>query len=170
MSEHRERVRWPGWLLLAVGLMALMLVGSSIGLLRVTGAPASGPVRLFHLFAILLLVVMAGLCWYFRYLEVAFGPEGIAYGFGRARQQIPFDRILSAEGCAYNWVRYMGWGWRIGPKRGERAYSVLGCARGVYIVYRRADASEASVFLSCTDPEAALRALGVGPGSVGPSA
>jgi len=159
MPEHRERLRWPGWLRLALTLMGLILVASLVGLIREAGAKVGPPARIAHLLAIGMLILLGGLCWYFRYLEVRFSPDGIGYGFGRIRRLIPRECILSLEVCAYDWLRYMGWGWRIGPARGERAYSVLGHPRGLRVVFRRADASEASLFLSCADPEAAMRAL-----------
>ncbi len=167
---HHERVHWPGWLVLIAVLMALLLAGSSIGMVRGLAAEPDRPTHLLQVLGIVLLVVMATICWRFRFLEISFGQEGIGYGFGRIRKRIASEQILAVEAVAYDWVRYMGWGWRIGPTPGERAYSILGCPRGVRVAFRRADGSQVSLFLSAEDPDAAIRALALTRGSLPPAA
>jgi hypothetical protein len=53
----------------------------------------------------------------------------------------------------------MGWGYRIGWRKGDRAYSVLGHRRGVRLKFGDEAGRDWSVFLSCSDPRTAVESL-----------
>ncbi len=84
---------------------------------------------------------------------------GIAFGFGRPSRQVPTDRIRNAQAVDYSFTRYMGWGYRIGWKPRERAYSIMGYGRGIQIAFLDDQDREWNVFLSARDPDAAVAAL-----------
>ena len=152
MSSHRERVRWPGWFIASLGLG---LVGGYGVALSATGAT---PLWTALLAAPLL---VAGYAVYrLRFLEIDLGPEGAGFGFGGIRRRVPRNRILSAEAKDYPIARYMGWGYRLGWEARERAYSVLGCARGVLLTFEDERGRNWKVFLSSREPEKAVAALG----------
>lgn len=146
---YRERVRWPGFLLVA---LALVLVVGCVVL--VGAAPTWG----FALAALPLLVVAYAI-WRMRFVDLEFGQEGVGFGFGRISHRVPRSRILGADAIDYPAARFMGWGYRIGWERGERAYSVIGCRRGVLLRYTDERGRNRKVFLSSRTPEAALAAL-----------
>ena len=70
------------------------------------------------------------------------------------------ERILAAREETYSPARYMGWGYRVGWGRRDRAYSVIGCRTGLRLQFEDARGREWSVFLACRDPATALAALG----------
>ena len=98
--------------------------------------------------------------WRVRYLHVEFGPDGAAFGFTGPRRRVLREQIQSARVEDYSAVRYMGWGYRIGWKTGDRAYSVIGQRRGVRLEFTDERGSW-SVFVACSDPDEAIRALGL---------
>jgi len=142
---YRERVPWPGWSLLMLGFV---LVGGYVALRGWALAGAALP-----------LFLAAYAVWRVRFLEIEFGPGGIAFGFGRITRRVPRERVLGVEVMDYHVARYMGWGYRLGWEPRERAYSVLGCRRGVLVRFMDDRARPWKVFLSSRTPEAALAAL-----------
>ncbi len=148
---YRERVRWPGWFLVSLGFA---VVAGYVTLWK-SVAPTWG----FALAALPFLLAAYAL-WRLRFLEIEFGPSGIGYGFGRVTHRVPRDRILDATARDYSVARYMGWGYRLGWERGERAYSVFGFPRGVLVHFTDDRGRRRTVFLSSGAPEAALAALG----------
>jgi hypothetical protein len=148
---YRERVRWPGWFLISVGFC---LVAGYV----VLGKSGATPTWAFLLAALPFLLVAYTL-WRMRFLDLEFGPSGIGYGFGRLTHRVPKERILGAAAMDYPVARYMGWGYRLGWERGERAYSILGFRRGVLVRFTDEDGRPRKVFLSSRTPEAALAAL-----------
>lgn len=154
MDTYRERVRWPVWLHLLVGLAVCFIGG--IGLL---GLLRDGPGWSVALSGAVALSV-GYVWWRVRYLDLEIGPAGAAFGFGGLRRRVPRARLRSAAPEDYSVARYMGWGYRIGWRPGERAYSVLGHGRGVRLVFEDENGRTWDVFLSCGDPEAAVAALG----------
>jgi hypothetical protein len=154
MVAHRETVHWPLWSHLAAGAAILFLVGGSAGLL-VRGAGAAAAALAFASAA-----VIGAVWWRMRHLALEFGPGGAAFGFGGPRRRVPRERVVSADVEAYSWARYMGWGYRIGWKPRDRAYSLPGTGRGVRLVFDDERGRRWSVFLSSASPEAAVQALG----------
>ncbi|MHC4974101.1 MAG: hypothetical protein ACYTG3_17415 [Planctomycetota bacterium] len=155
MEPYRERVAWPGWFYL------VLAAALAVGIFGTAGVVARhGPGSYGALVALVALVAVAYVLWRLRYIELEFGPEGAAFGFGRLSRQVPADRIVSAETEAYSVTRYMGWGYRMGWEARDRAYSVIGCGRGVRLVFDDERGRRWKVFLSCRDPEAAVAALG----------
>jgi hypothetical protein len=151
MATYHERVRWPGWFLLALGIV---LVGSYAAL----GASGAAPTWAFLLaFGPFLLVSYA--LWRLRFLEIEIGPLGLGFGFGGVRRRVPRERIVAVEVKAYPVTRYMGWGYRLGWEQRERAYSVLGCARGVLVTFDDERGRRWKVFLSSREPETAAAAM-----------
>lgn len=151
MESHRERVRWPGWFLVGLGLA---LVGGYAAL----STRAETPTWAVALGAAPLLLA-AYAVWRLRFLEIEFGPEGVGYGFGGIRRRVPRQRVLGAEAADYPAARYMGWGYRLGWEKRERAYSVLGCPRGVFVTFEDDRGQRWKVFLSSRAPEKAVAAL-----------
>jgi hypothetical protein len=94
-----------------------------------------------------------------RHIELEFGPDGAGFGFGRVTRRVPRERILLAEPAAYPVARFMGWGYRLGWQPRERAYSILGCPRGIRLRFLDEEGREWTVFLSSRDPESAVAAL-----------
>ncbi len=152
MEPHRERVQWPGWFFLALGLV---MVAAFVAL----GASDAAPAWAFAAAAGPFLLAAYGL-WRLRHVEIEFGPEGVGFGFGAIRRRVPRERVVSAEARDYPAVRYMGWGYRLGWEPRERAYSVLGCRRGVLVTFDDERGRRWKVFLSCREPEQAIAALG----------
>jgi hypothetical protein len=150
--EHREQVRWPGWFLASLGLV---LVGGYGAALAATGATP-----LWTSLLALPLLAAGWAIWRLRFLALEFGPRGVGFGFGGIRRRLPRSRIASAEAKGYPVARYMGWGYRIGWEPGERAYSVLGCPRGVLLTFEDDRGRPCKVFLSSREPEKAVAALG----------
>jgi hypothetical protein len=151
MDPYRERVRWPGWFLVALALIPIC------GFLALVTSDAPG-----HVIALLTVVILAagyGI-WRLRHIELEFGREGVGFGFGGISRRVPRDRVVSAEAKAYSVARYMGWGYRLGWERRERAYSVLGCPRGVLVTFDDERGRRWKVFLSSREPEKAVAALG----------
>jgi len=151
MEPYHERVRWPGWFMIGLGLI---LVGGYAAV----GASRTGPLWAFALAAIPFLMVGYAV-WRLRFIELEFGPAGIGFGFGGIHHRVPRERIVSAEAKPYPAVRYMGWGFRLGWEPRERAYSVLGCPRGVFVTFDDEQGRRWKVFLSSRDPDAAVAAL-----------
>ncbi len=148
---YRERLRWPGWFLVVLGFA---LIGGYVAFGRSGAAPTWA-----FLLAALPFVLGAYVLWRLRFLELEFGPSGIGYGFGRVSHRVPRERILGAAAMDYPAARYMGWGYRFGWERRERAYSVFGCKRGVLVRFADEEGRPCKVFLSSAAPEAALAAL-----------
>lgn len=142
---YRERVPWPGWSLLLLGFV---LVGGYVAFRGWALAIAALP-----------LFLAAYAVWRMRFLAIEFGPDGIAFGFGRLSRRVLRGQILAAEAMDYPAVRYMGWGYRLGWEPRERAYSVLGCRRGILVRFTDDRGRPCKVFLSSRAPEAALAAL-----------
>lgn len=153
VPTYRERVRWPGWFRL------IIVVGVGGGLAAIALGARSGDSAWAVAVKALPLLVIAYVFWRMRFLEIEFGPEGAAFGFGGLRRRVPADRILGAEACDYSAIRFMGWGYRIGWEPHERAYSILGHGRGVLLRFRDHRGVTWRVFLSCTAPESAVAAL-----------
>ncbi|HEX5135544.1 MAG TPA: hypothetical protein VFY93_01100 [Planctomycetota bacterium] len=151
MDPYRERVPWPGWFLLALGLVP---VGGYAALVT-SDAPGWAIAAL----AVPLLAAAYGI-WRLRHVEIEFGKEGVGFGFGGIRRRVPRDRVVGAEPKAYSVARYMGWGYRFGWEPRERAYSVLGCPRGVLLTFDDEQGRRWKVFLSSREPEKAVAAMG----------
>jgi len=154
MPGFTQKVRWPIW----IHLLLLVGVGLSVhgGL---AGLRDEDPVPFAYVpFGVAL--VLAAVWWRMRFLYVEFGPEGAAFGFGGPRRRVPRERISTAVVERYRAARYLGWGYRLGWGRGDRAYSVIGYRRGVRLVFED-DRGTWSIFISCEDPEAAVAALGL---------
>jgi hypothetical protein len=149
---YSERVTWPAWchLLLWVGA-AICVIGGAVPLLD--GSYSGLPALAVGVVLVLVWIAM-------RVLVVEAGPQGLGYGFLRAKHRVGRDQIVEAEVASYSFGRYMGWGYRIGWQRGERAYALLGYPRGLRVRFSTGKGGERIVFLSCSDPEAAVRALG----------
>lgn len=148
---YRERVRWPGWFL---GLLGLILVGGYVALGRSGVAPTWGFVLASAPF-----LALAYAIWRLRFVELECGPKGVGFGFGGITRRVPKERILGAEAMDYPAARYMGWGYRLGWEPRERAYSVLGCPRGLLVRFEDDRGRSWKIFLSSRAPEAALAAL-----------
>jgi len=97
--------------------------------------------------------------WRLRHVEIEFGREGVGFGFGGIRRRVPRERIVGAEPRDYPVIRYMGWGYRFGWEPRDRAYSVLGCRRGVLLTFDDERGRRWKVFLSSRAPEKAVAAL-----------
>jgi len=151
VDSYRERVRWPGWFMIALGLI---LVGAYAAISKRPETPAWA----LAVGAVPLLLVAYAI-WRLRFLEIEFSPKGIGFGFGGVRHRVPRDRLLGAEAADYPAVRYMGWGYRLGWEKRERAYSILGCPRGVFVTFDDDRGRRWKVFLSSRAPEKAVAAL-----------
>ncbi len=97
--------------------------------------------------------------WRLRWLELRLDAEGAAFGFGGLKRVVPKERLRSARVEDYSVGRYMGWGYRIGWRTRDRAYSLPGCPRGVRLEFDDARGRLWSVYLSSRDPDAAVAAL-----------
>jgi hypothetical protein len=150
MDAYRENVWWPGWFLIGLGL--IVVAGCVVLGTRATQSWAP-------LAALLPLVCVAYAIWRLRFVALEFSPSGVGFGFGRISRRVPRERIHSAEAKDYPAVRYMGWGYRLGWERRERAYSVLGCRRGVLLTFDDEQGHRWKVFLSSREPERAIAAL-----------
>lgn len=151
VESHSESITWPAWLhLLIAGAVALCLFVAIRLLFRGQPAAAAIPFAVGSCLAIV--------WWRMRRLVLEFGPEGAAFGFSGLNRRVPRSAIRSAEIESYSAARYMGWGYRFGWKPRDRAYSLIGFRRGVRLQFAD-ERGEWSVFLSCADPEAAVRAL-----------
>jgi len=109
--------------------------------------------------AAVVLVLVGIVLVFFRSVVLEFGPEGAAFGFSRPKRRVSRDRIVAAEVETYDVARYMGWGYRLGWKPRDRAYSVLGAPRGVRLTFDDEQDRRWSVFVSSREPEAAVAAL-----------
>ena len=151
-KDYREVVDWPLWFHLLFAAVVLFALWGAVQALVDSEPGWHAP------FLGLTALTMAGVWCYFRHLVVEAGPDGIGYGFGRIRRRVPRERISALEAERYSVVRYMGWGYRIGWGKGDRAYSVIGCRRGLRLHFTDERGKEWHVFLSCRDPEAAIAA------------
>ena len=152
-EPYREIVRWPAWVHLVVWICIGAAGGSAVGAVRRAGL---GPGVLL---ACVVAAVIAYVWWRMRHVALEFGPEGAAFGFGGLGTRVPAARITGAWPEDYRLSRYMGWGWRIGTQPGDRAYSVIGCSRGVRLEFVNERGKRYSVFLASRDPERAVTAL-----------
>lgn len=152
-GPYRERVTWPGWFYFIVA------VGVSVAVFGLLGSLVrDGPSWPLLLIGIPLAAVPV-VFWRLRYLQLEFGPEGAAFGFGGIGRRVPQGRLISAEVEEYRPARYMGWGYRMGWEGRDRAYSVLGCRRGIRLLFEDEQGHRWKVFLSSRDPDAAVAAL-----------
>jgi len=150
---YTETVRWPAWFNAILGAVVILMgVGAVRTLLREGGTLAA-------LFPLPLAALFGYVWWHFRCLVLEVGPGEVRFGFGRAGRRVPAERIEAMEPEAYSFLRYMGWGWRLGWTPRDRAWSVLGHRRGVRLRYRDAKGALWSVFVSSGDPERACAAL-----------
>jgi hypothetical protein len=145
-----ERLGWPAW--------THVIFGAGVGLCTFGGARVLAE-SLTGLLPLFLAVVMTLVWWRLRYLRIEAGPRGLAFGFGKGGRVVPADRILSLEPERYSFARYMGWGYRMGWKPRERAYSLIGYGRGLRVRFLDQQGREWDVFLSCRDPEALIKAV-----------
>lgn len=148
---YRERVHWPGWFLVALGLA---LVG---GYAALAGSAATPPWALG--LGALPFLAAAYATWRLRFVALECAPEGMGFGFGGITRRVPRERILGADVIDYPVARYMGWGYRLGWEPRERAYSVLGCRRGVLLRFEDERGRPWKIFVSSRTPEAAVAAL-----------
>ena len=95
--------------------------------------------------------------WRLARVDVRVDPEGVQYGFTGLRRRIPWSRVRSVTAETYRALRYGGWGYRMAGWR-DRAYSVLGVPRGLRVEFEDERGRDASVFLSCPDPDALVAA------------
>ncbi|MHC4136250.1 MAG: hypothetical protein ACYS0K_14840 [Planctomycetota bacterium] len=153
MEPHRERVAWPSWFYLVLAAALAVGIFGTAGVLARHGPGLGAGV------ALAALMVVAFVLWRLRYVVLEFGPAGASFGFGRLSRQVPADRIVSADAEEYSVTRYMGWGYRLGWEPRDRAYSVIGCRRGVRLVFDDERGRRWKVFLACRDPAAAIAAL-----------
>jgi hypothetical protein len=153
MGVYRERVGWPAWVHL------VLLLPCGVGLAAMGWAAAKGEEPGWAYVPFLVLASVGLVWWRMRYLALEFGPAGAAFGFAGLRRRVPRERIVSATAEEYSVARYMGWGYRFGWERGERAYSLIGYPRGVRLVFDDERGRRWRIFLSCSDPEAAIQAL-----------
>jgi len=153
MEPYRERVAWPRWFYLVLASALAVGIFGTAGMLARHG-PGLGAGL-----ALAALLIVAFVVWRLRYIVLEFGPAGASFGFGRRSRHVPADRIVSAEAEEYSVTRYMGWGYRLGWESRDRAYSVIGCGRGVRLVFDDERSRRWKVFLACRDPAAAIAAL-----------
>jgi len=153
MDPYRERVAWPSWFYVVLG------VALAVGVFGTAGALARHGPRLGAGVALAALLAVAVVFWRLRYVVLEFSPAGASFGFGRLRRHVPADRIVSAEAEPYSVARYMGWGYRMGWQPRDRAYSVIGCGRGVRLVFDDERGRRWKVFLACREPDVAIAAL-----------
>jgi len=150
MDPYREQVRWPVWLLVAFALIPVCGYAAVL----TSDAPA------WAIAALTIPFVLLGYgVWRLRHVEIEFGREGVGFGFGGIRRRVPRERIVGAEPRDYPVIRYMGWGYRFGWEPRDRAYSVLGCRRGVLLTFDDERGRRWKVFLSSRAPEKAVAAL-----------
>ena len=147
---YREKLTWPAWVHLALGAAVGLSTYGGVNLLR----------RSWQGWIAIGLALVLGYIWFrIRYLVLEISPDGIAFGFGKPGRRVPGGRIRSAEPTEYSFARYMGWGYRIGWKPRERAYSLIGYPRGLRVVFADDRDRIWDVYLSSRDPEAAAEAL-----------
>lgn len=158
MSPHAERIYWPVWCHLLIALPCILGLMGVVALL--TGAREAS---LVDWITCLLFLGIGWVWWRMRYFEVQYGPEGVAFGFGGLRRKVPADRIVTLKLEEYAPLRYMGWGYRIGWRARDRAYSLIGTRTGIRLEFTDARDRTWSLFLATRDPEEALRAAGGGP-------
>jgi hypothetical protein len=149
---YREVVDWPLWFHLLMGLVS---VGALWGC--VEGFRDPEPAWLPPVLCLTALSLL-GVWWFFRHLEIEVGPEGVGYGFGGIRRRVPRERIAGLEVETYSVARYMGWGYRIGWGKGDRAFSLIGYRRGLRLHFTDERGKEWHIFLSSADPDAAVAA------------
>jgi hypothetical protein len=135
--------------------LGLVLVAAYVAL----GTSGATPAWAFIVASAPFLLAAYGL-WRLRHVEIEFGTDGVGYGFGGIHRRVPRAKVMAAEPRDYPAARYMGWGYRLGWERRERAYSVLGCPRGVLLTFLDERGRQCKVFLSSRDPEHAVAALG----------
>jgi hypothetical protein len=155
MDRYSERVGWPAWLHL---VMVVCVVAGALGALPFFRGQGGA----IHLVPLGVAAVLALVWWKMRFLCLEIDAEEVSFGFGRPGRVVRRARVRTAAPEDYSAIRYMGWGYRIGGPPRDRAYSVIGCRRGVRLVFADEQDREWSVFVACRDPEAALDALGLG--------
>jgi len=150
---YTETVRWPAWFHALLGAAVILMV---VGVVRTLFREGWTPVALFPL---PLAGLFAYVWWHFRHLQLEIGAGAVKFGFGHPGRTVPAERIESMEPETYSFLRYMGWGWRLGWRPRDRAWSVLGYRRGIRLRYRDDRGALWSVFVSSNDPERACAAL-----------
>lgn len=150
---YRESVTWPLWFHLLFGALVAVCVVAAVR--SISKADAA-----IHVPAMAGGAALFGFVWWrFRRIDLETGPEGVAFGFGGLNRRVPRGRIESVEVEDYSFARYMGWGYRVGWGRGDRAYSVIGYRRGLRIVFVDERDRPWRIFVSCADPDAARKAF-----------
>ena len=152
MARYRETVSWPFW--------CHLLFGAAILICLVSGAILVADRRLWSGAPGIVAGVVMLIVWLrMRTIVLEAGPEGIAFGFVRPRRRVSSEQVIEAVEREYSVARYMGWGYRFGWKPRDRAYSVIGCQRGVELRFRDPQ-GEWTVFVSCRSPDRVIGALG----------
>ena len=153
---YRERVAWPAWCHLFVAIPVVIAIVGGVEFVRREGWDW------LTLLPFVAIALLPAFWWRIRYIHLEAGADGVAFGFTGPRRRVARARILSATVEEYSPSRYMGWGYRIGWKSGDRAYSVPGPGRGVRFEFTDEEGTPWSIFVSSYDPETVVRSLGLG--------
>jgi hypothetical protein len=142
----RSKAGMPWWFHLLMAFAIATIVGTSVAHATFVGL-AGLPVLL--------------LTWVlFMFLRVTVTPETVHVQLGLFGPKIAVADILEVSAEAYPFMKYGGWGIRLGLD-GSIAYSVPGHGgRGVKIRYKKKSGREATVFVTSPDPEAIVAAIG----------
>ena len=147
MEPYHERCGWPP----SCRLAFLALVIGAPAIVALSGEPHALWV------AIPAVLGLSFVAYRFSWVELRVGDDGVEYGFRGLRNHVPWRRVHSLAVETYRFSRYLGWGYRVGGRR-DRAYSVIGPPGGVRLRFVDEKEREWSIFLSSTNPEAAVKA------------
>ncbi len=158
---YRERVPMPGWV-----VPALAALGGLMAFRRLRGAVRKGrPAwRRALTLANSVMTVMTVVRFVRGLSQVAVEVEerNVHLGVGPFEKRIPVESVRDVRVASYNPLRFLGWGYRMGPG-GRRAFSQIGVRRGVEIVAED-DGSERTYFVSSNEPEALASAVAAAAG------
>ena len=125
-DPYREVLYWPRWFYV---LLVLIFLGIPVAAMfyESEGSPY---------WALLPMGVGFVVLWLYGRMEFRVDADGVHYGFRTASNFVPWARIDSVQPERYVFLRYGGWGWRIGGRR-NRAYSLIGYPRGIRVKFPR---------------------------------
>lgn len=106
----------------------------------------------FNLLSVVIIIILGLVLVNFHALKIRITEDGVGFGFGIFKKEIPFSEITGFQKESYRFKDYGGWGIRLGPNRTTGYIARSG--DGVRIKTARRD-----YYLSTSNPDRICRVL-----------
>ena len=156
---YTESVRAEWWLYSFLALLFGGTTGALTGV-AITGSIEGAEAAVFYITFALSALTSVFVIVNFTNLDIAIDDRGLSFSFGMFRRSFDWSSITDAQAEPYRWVRFGGWGIRLGTGR-RRAWSMLFVRTGVNVTVQSGGRTM-EYYLSSRRPEEMARALQAG--------